>query len=97
MSRKVVDMLARRQMDVCYVQEVRYKGGEATTIGSGEEKFKFWHSGCMEGGGGMGVFVRHELAGSGVEVERFSHRVMKVKIVIGKIIYHFFSVYALQV
>ena len=93
-SREVVDMLARRRVDVCCVQEVRYKGGGATTIGSGEENFKFWYSGCKEGGGGVGVLVRHELAGSVVEVERFSHRVMKVKIVIGKVIYQVFSVYA---
>ena len=93
-SRVVVDMLARRRMDVCCVQEVRYMGGGATTIGFGEEKFKFWYSWCMEGGSGVGVLVRHDLAGSVVEVERFSHRVMKVKIVIGKVIYQFFSVYA---
>ena len=49
-SREVVDMLARRQVDDCCVQEVQYKGGGATTIGSGEEKFKFWYSGCMAGG-----------------------------------------------
>ena len=58
------------------------KGGRATIVGSGEEKFKFWYSMCMEGGGGVGVLVRHELARSVVEVERFSHRVMKVKIII---------------
>ena len=84
-------------MDVCFVQEVEYKGGGATTIGSGEGKFKFWYSGCMVGGGGVGVLVRHELAESVLEVERFSHRLMKVNIVIGKAIYQFFSVYAQQV
>ena len=93
-SREVVDMLVRRRVDICCVQEVQYKGEGATTIGFGEEKFKFWYSGCMVGGGGMGVLVRHELAGSVVEVDRFSHRLMKVKIVIGKVIYQFFSVYA---
>ena len=41
-SREVVDMLVRRQVDVCCVQEVRYKGGGATTIGSGEEKYEFF-------------------------------------------------------
>ena len=71
-SREVVDILARRWVDVCCVKEVRYKGRGAITIGSGEEKFKFWYSGCMAGGGGVGVLVRHELAGSVVEVERFS-------------------------
>ena len=96
-SREVVDMLVRRRVDVCCVQEVRYKGEGATTIGSGEEKFKFWYSGCLAGGGGVGVLVRHELARSVVEVERFSHTVMKVKIVIRKVIYQFISVYAPQV
>ena len=96
-SREVVDMLARRRVDVCCVQEDRYKGGGATTIGSGEKKFKFWYSGCMEGGGGVGVLVRHELAGGVVEVKSFNHRVMKVKIVIGKVIYQVFSVYAPEV
>ena len=96
-SREVVDMLVRRQVDICCVQEVRYKGGGAATIGSGEEKYCFFYSGCMEGGGGVDVLVKHKLAGSVVEVERFSHRVMKVKIVIGKVIYQVFSVYALQV
>ena len=47
----------------------------------------------MVGGGGVGVLVRHERAGSVVEVERFSHRVMKVKIIIGKVIYQLFLVY----
>ena len=51
----------------------------------------------MESGGGVGVLVRHKLAGSVVEVERFSHRVMKVNIVIGKVIYQVFSVHAPQV
>ena len=96
-SREVVDMLVRRRVDVCCVQEVRYKGEGATTIGSSEEKFKFGYSGYMAGGVGVGVLVRHELAWSVVEVERFSHRVMKVKIVIRKVIYQFFSVYASQV
>ena len=58
LSGEVVDMLARRRVDVCCVQEVQYKGGGATTIGSGEEKFKFWYNGCMAGGGGVGVLVR---------------------------------------
>ena len=90
-SREVLDMLVRRRVDVCCVQEVRYKGEGAITIGSGEEKFKFWY------GGGVGVLVRHELAGSVVEVERFTHRVMKVKTIIEKVIYQFFLVYAPQV
>ena len=51
----------------------------------------------MAGGGGIGVLVRHELAGSVVEVVRFSHRVMKVKIISGKVLYQFSLVYAPQV
>jgi exonuclease III len=41
-SREVVEMLARRSVDVCCVQEVQYKGTGCTVFGSGEEKYKFW-------------------------------------------------------
>ena len=44
-SREVVEMLGRRRVDVCAVQEVRYKNSGTRVYGSGEEKYKFWWSG----------------------------------------------------
>ena len=45
----------------------------------------------------VGIFIKYELAKDVIEVERFGERMMKVKMVIGKTLYHIFSVYAPQV
>ena len=44
-SRKVVEMLSRRGVDICCLQEVQYRGAGATSIGTNEEKYKLWYSG----------------------------------------------------
>lgn len=40
-SREVVGMLARRRVDMCCVQEVRYRGAGTKVFGSEKEKYKF--------------------------------------------------------
>ena len=39
-GRKVVAVLARRRVDVCCLQKVKYRNQGWTTIGSNEEKYK---------------------------------------------------------
>ena len=39
-SREVVEMLARRRVDICCLQEVRYRGKGATVYGDANEKYK---------------------------------------------------------
>ena len=48
-SREVVEMLARSGVEVCCIQEVRYKGEGTKSIGSNEEKHKLWYSGKWQG------------------------------------------------
>ena len=67
-------------VDVCWLQEVRWKGQRAKMIGNG---FKFLWSGGCKAVNGVGVIVANWLIGKFVGVERFSDRVMKVNIVIG--------------
>ena len=45
----------------------------------------------------VGIFIKYELAKDVTEVERFGAHMIKVKMVIGKTVYHIFSVYAPQV
>ena len=96
-SREVVSMLKRRHADLCCVQEVRYKNGVSTTVGSGDEKYKLWYSGNEEGTGGVGIFLCEDLVQNVIEVVRFSDRCMKIKMVLGKCVYHIISAYAPQV
>ena len=94
--REVVEMLARRRVDICCIQEVRYKNQGTTAFGSNEEKYKFWYKGNAEGTNGVGLLVKQDLAERVLEVERFSDRVMKIKILLGKVVCHVFSAYAPQ-
>ena len=96
-SREVVEMLARREVDICCLQEVRYRNQGSMAIGSNEEKYKLWYSGNEEGTNGVGILVRFDMAEKVIEVERLDDRVMKIKIVLGKVVFHVFSVYAPQV
>ena len=95
--REFVEMLARRQVDICCIQEVRYKNQGTTAFGSNEEKYKFWYSGNTVGTNGVGIPVRSELAERVLEVERYNDRLMKIRMVLGKGVCHIFSAYAPQV
>ena len=41
-SMEVVDELRRRKVDVCCVQETKWRGGSAKIIGAEGERYKFW-------------------------------------------------------
>ena len=86
-SREVVSMLKRRQADICCVQEVRYKNKGSMSIGTEEEKYKLWYSGNEEGTGGVGVLLCQRLVQNVIEVERFSDRCMKIRLVLGRYVY----------
>ena len=94
---EIIQMLKRRKADVCSIQEVRYKGAGSTTLSTGDCKYKLWYSGNEDGTGGVGILLVNDLVENVIEVERYSDLIMKVKIVLGKHVYHVFSVYAPQV
>ena len=96
-GREVVEMLARRKIDICCLQEVRYKNQGCTTIGSNDEKYKLWYSGGPEKLHGVGIMMRAELADNVIEVKRYDDRLMKIRMVVGKRIWNILSLYAPQV
>ena len=62
-------MLARRPVDICCIQEVRYKNQGTTAFGSNEERYKFWYTGNIVGKNGVGMLEKQELAERVLEVE----------------------------
>ena len=54
------------------------------------------HSGNSFGTNGVGLLVRQELVEMVLEVERYSDRFMKIRMVLGKAVCHVFSAYAPQ-
>ena len=61
-SREVVEMTSRRGVDIFCLQEVRYRGVGATSMGTNEEKYKLWYSGGEGRENGVGIFIKYELA-----------------------------------
>ena len=108
---EVVDMAARRHLDICCVQEMRWRGGRAKCVGSDDECFSvtlwrlifkvsdeiiYW-IGCEEGVSGVGVLVAGRWVGSVVEVRRVRDNVMVLRLVIGKSVLNVVSLYPPQV
>lgn len=94
-SLEVADELWRRQVDVCAVQETRWKGEASKFVGAKGRRYKLWWKGD-DGTGGVGVMVKEELADKVLEVRRRSVRVIGVVMVIGKVTVRVISGYAPQ-
>ena len=62
---ELVEMMARRRVDICCLQEVRYRGKGCRVFKHGEDHFKFWWSGNPNGVGGVGIMLRERSRGGG--------------------------------
>ena len=83
-SGEIAEMAARRRLDICCVQETRWKGGSARNIGCDDGWYKFFWVGCEDGVAGVGVLVVDKWIDSVVEVRWVSERVMVLRLAIGK-------------
>jgi len=92
-SGEVVDMVERRQLDFCCLQETRWKGGRAKVIGT----YKFYWVGCRDGTAGVGILVSRKWIENVIEVKRVSERILLLRLGIGKKVINLVSAYAPQV
>ena len=67
-------------IDVCRLQEVRWRGLGANMQGMRGRKYRLWLSGKGDGVGGVGVMVKEELCEMVVEVRRVNNGVMTVEV-----------------
>ena len=93
---EVVETLSRRKVDVCCIQETRYRGGSCRTIKGKDTRYKFYWSGNDKGTAGVGVFVAEEWIEKVFEVQRVCDRIILVKLIVGQRVVTFLSVYAPQ-
>ena len=92
-SCEVVETLSRRKVDVCCIQETRYRGGSCRTIKGKDTRYKLYWSGNDKGTAGVGVFVAEEWIEKVFEVQRVSDRIILVKLIVGQRVVTFLSVY----
>ena len=75
-GRELIDMMERRKVNVLCVQETKWKGSKAKSIGGG---FKLLYHGVDGRRNGVGIILKEDYAKSVVEVKRKSDRMMSVK------------------
>src|SRR5579864_4958549 len=89
-------MVDRRKLDLCCVQETRWKV-KGKWLESDKAKCKFFGTGSStEGLSGVGVLVAEKWCEKVMEVKRLSERVIVVRVAIGKLVMNVISVYAPQ-
>ncbi|KAK3537437.1 hypothetical protein QTP70_009974 [Hemibagrus guttatus] len=76
-GRELTDMMERRKVDILCVQETRWKGSKARSIGAG---FKLFYYGVDSKRNGVGVVLKEEFVRNVLEVKRVSDRVMSLKL-----------------
>ena len=95
--------LIKRKMDICALQEINLKGINRKIIGIEDKdeeivnennRYKIWYFGEKNKRGGVAIAVRKSWEENIIEVNNYSSRMIKIKLVCGKKIIHFFSVYA---
>ena len=65
---EVVEMVGRRKLDFCCVQESRRKGEGARLLGRDGMRYKFFWKGSESGLDGVGIFVANQYIDEVVEV-----------------------------
>ncbi|KAK3509932.1 hypothetical protein QTP70_023758 [Hemibagrus guttatus] len=93
-GRELADVMERRKVDILYVQETRWKGSKARSIGAG---FKLFYYGVDSKRNGVGVVLKEEFVRNVLEVKRVSDRVMSLKLEIEGVMLNVVSGYAPQV
>ncbi|KAK3520366.1 hypothetical protein QTP70_024045 [Hemibagrus guttatus] len=93
-GRELADVMERRKVDILCVQETRWKGSKARSIGAG---FKLFYYGVDSKRNGVGVILKEEFVRNVLEVKRVSDRVMSLKLEIEGVMLNVVSGYAPQV
>ena len=90
------EQLQKREVDMCCLQEVRWRGQGARFVGCRGRRFKLWWYGNNDGIG-VGILVKEELSKKVVEVRRKSDRVMAMVLAFAEEVVRVIHAYAPQV
>ena len=64
------EKLKKRKLDVCCMQEVRWKGQGARFVGTQERRYKLWWSRYDARFGRVGILVKEEISRNVEEVRK---------------------------
>ena len=95
-SSEIVETITRRNIDLCCVQEVRWRGASARHITGKNSRYKFFWVGNNQGISGVGVLLAEKWVDKGYDIKRVSGRIMLIKLLVGEVVLTVLSVYAPQ-
>ncbi|XP_050523222.1 uncharacterized protein LOC126895426 [Daktulosphaira vitifoliae] len=93
-SRESVEVLKRRKVNICCVQETKWKRDKWREIGEG---YKIIYSGKSSTKNDVGIIMDEEMKSKVVEVTRNSDRIIVVKLIFEKKVLNVISAYVQQV
>ena len=101
-SAEVVETADRRRLDIGFLQETKWKGAESQTQSRSQARwlkgkdsaYKIFWSGNPQGTNGVGILLAKKWTDNVFEVQRLNDRIILLKLIIGKSVYTFISVYA---
>ena len=92
-GRELVDVMQRRKIMILCIQETKWKGKSVRKLGEG---YKVYYTGENTRRNGVGIILHPDLQESVTEVHRVSDRLIGLKLVKDKRIWHIISAYAPQ-
>ena len=95
-SSEIVETITRRNIDLCCVQEVRWRGASARRIIGKDSRYKFFWVGNNQGTSGVGVLLAEKWVDKVYDIKRVSDRIMLIKLLVGEVVLMVLSVYAPQ-
>ena len=79
----LVETVSRRNIDICCLQEVRWRGTGTRTITGKDTQYKLFWIGNQEGNGGVGVMLAEKLIQKVIHVNRVNDRLVLSKVHVG--------------
>ena len=95
-SSEIVETITRRNVELCCVQEGRWRGASARYITGKDSRYKFFWVGNDQGTSGDGVLLAEKWVDKVYDIKQVSDRIMLIKLLLGEAILAVLSVYAPQ-
>ena len=84
-SSEIVETITRRNIDLCCLQEVRWRGASARHITGKDSRYKFFWVGNNQGTSGIGVLLAEKWVDKVYDIKRVSDRIMLIKLLVGRL------------
>ena len=79
---EIVEMLELRSLDICCVQETRFRGKSVRMISGKAGENKLFHMGNEKGLGGVGSFLAKRWEDKIIDVSRVSDSMIAIKVLV---------------